>query len=125
MQMKTRHAMRWLKWGLALTVLVSTVALVAGAAELGSALLPECVADELLVKFRPGADPTAVSARHGATIIEPIVGIEVYRLSIPYGTVAEKVAEFGADPEVEYAEPNGIMRIPESPPSHAQPCGGP
>ena len=117
------NVMRPLSLSLALAVLVGAAAIVAADGP-GPALTDECVPDELLVKFRPGADPTTVSARHGATIIEPIVGIEVYLLSIPYGTVAEKVAEFGADPEVEYAEPNGIMRIPESPPSHAQPCGG-
>src|SRR5215210_5548212 len=108
---------RALGLSLALALLVGAAALAAAADEPQPAVPGACVPDELLVKFRPGTDPTAVSARHGATIVEPIVGNEVYLLSIPYGTVVEKIAELGADPEVEYAEPNGIVTIPESPPS--------
>jgi thermitase len=108
---------------LLLGVLLSAAGLVAADDQQPAPLPPECVPDELLVKFRPGADPAVVSARHGATISSVIAGIEVYVLSIPPGTVSVKVAEFQADPEVEFAEPNGIMRLPEAPPSAAEPCG--
>jgi thermitase len=73
-------------------------------------VVPECVAGELLVKFRPGADPAAVAARHGGTISSQIAAIAVYVVSVPDGTVEQKVAEFNADPEVEYAEPNHKVR---------------
>lgn len=82
---------------------------------------PQCVSDELLVKFQPGADPAAVSARHGATVKDVIGGIEVFVLGVPAGTVNQKVLEFQADPEVVYAEPNGIVGIPEDPPT-GSPC---
>lgn len=83
----------------------------------------ECVPDQLLVKFRPGVDPAEVSARHGAAFTGAIVGLDVHVLTVPAGTVAEKVAAFSADPAVIYAEPNGIARVPEAPPGAGQPCG--
>ncbi len=115
--------MRRVGFSVMLAGLVSLIALAAGADEHPTALPPECVPDELLVKFQPGADPTVVSDRYGATVTSVIQGIDVYVLSIPWGTVGQKVAEFQADPEVVYAEPNGIVRIPEDPPDSTQLCG--
>ena len=83
----------------------------------------ECVPDQVLVKFRPGTDPAAVSARHGATFTGAIVGLDVQVLTVPAGTVPEKVAALSADPDVVYAEPNGIARVPEAQSGAAQPCG--
>ncbi len=114
---------RWLGSSLAVLALTSMVALVANADQPWPPLPPECVPDELLVKFTPWADPHLVSARHGATVLSVIPHIEVHVLSIPAGTIPEKVAEFQADPEVVYAEPNGIVRIPENPPDSTQLCG--
>jgi thermitase len=121
----TVSQIRWI--GPCLSLLLAATVLVACAAvqaELSppTALPAECVPDELLVKFRPGADPATVAARHGATIKEELPGIAVFVLTIPAGTVAEKVAVFSADPQVEYAEPNGIMRVPEEPPDGSSPC---
>jgi hypothetical protein len=87
--------------------------------------VPECVPDQLLVKFRPGADPAAVAARYGATPTGSVVGLDVHVLLVPAGTVPQMVATFEADPDVEYAEPNGIARVPEAPPVSGQPCGPP
>ncbi|MBA2449132.1 MAG: hypothetical protein H0V51_14020 [Chloroflexi bacterium] len=103
---------------------MTATALIAAADEPTATPSPECVADELFVKFRPGADPAVVSARYGGTIRSAISFIDVYVVAVPYGTVAQKVAEFGADAEVEYAEPVGVARIPESPPGESPPCGG-
>lgn len=91
-------------------------------ADAGSAVF-ECVPDQVLARFRPGVDPAAVSARHGATFTGAIVGLDVHVLTVPSGTVMEKVAALSADPDVVYAEPNGIARIAEAPSAAAQPCG--
>jgi len=108
---------------LALSLVLASLVSVAGVAELiagadgpAPGTTGQCLVDQLLVKFRPGVDPNAASAWHGATIISQIRALEVYVLEVPSGTVAQKVAEFGADPEVEYAEPNGI--------AHVAPSGG-
>jgi hypothetical protein len=100
---------RQLVWALAATALMSTYALVVQAAE-ASTPPSECLRDELLVKFRPGADPEAVSARHGATITYFLSAIEVHVVAVPAGTAEQKIAAFQADPEVVYAEPNGTVR---------------
>ena len=113
--------MRRLRLIAALAVLIATTALGAEADELMPAQPADCVPDEILVKFRPGADPAVVSTRHGATIRSVIGFIDVYVLAIPFGSVPEKVAEFSADPEVEYAEPNGIARAVGGPSAGA--CG--
>jgi hypothetical protein len=137
----TRRAMR-VMLSLLLVALVSAVALVAVDGQASGedpstatpeAALPsegaeaagrwECVPDQILVKIRPGADPAVVSARHGATFTGAIVGLDVHVLTIPAGAVAEKVAAFSADPDVVYAEPNGVARVPEQPPGATQPCG--
>lgn len=85
--------------------------------------LSGCVPDELFVKFLPGADPAVVSARHGGSIKSEIGFIGVHVVSIPTGTAAEKIPAFQADAEVEYAEPVGVVTIPESPPSGPGACG--
>src|SRR3954453_10408756 len=45
-----------------------------------------CKPDSLLVKVNPGADPAAVVARHGGTIIRTISGIDVQVVAVPGGT---------------------------------------
>lgn len=121
------------QWSFSAAVFLGSIVLVAGVsaalAACGStAAAPsvgECPEEELLVKFRPGADPATVSARHGATIRSVISGIDVYVLAVPAGTTAEKIGEFMADPEVEFAEPNETMSVPERPPASPTPCGAP
>ena len=77
--------------------------------------------EELLVKFKPSADPTVVADRHGATIVSNIPQIGIYVLAVAPGTQAAAQAALSADPDVEYAEPNGVMRAPELP-ATADPC---
>jgi thermitase len=112
----------WLGLTLASAALLSTAALAEGPPDPGAGAPAPCAPDEVLVKFRPGADPAIVSARHGGTITSEIAGIQVYVVAVPPGTVMEKVAALGADPEVEYAEPNAIVRIPEAPPPDPGSC---
>ena len=73
---------------------------------------------QLLVKFRPGVDPVVVAARHGATIVGSIPSIAVYLLAVPPGTAGERLAALTADPEVEFAELNGTVTVPEQPPAN-------
>jgi hypothetical protein len=75
--------------------------------------------DHLSVKFRPGVDPVAASARHGATIIwtsglnASSRGSNInpgwHLLAIPPGTLLAQLAAFGADPQVESAGYNSIL----------------
>ena len=106
----------------ALAVLLSTVPHAARADGPGSRPTGACASDELFVKLRPGADPNVVILGRGASIRSTITFIEVYVVSIPAGSAAEKISEFQADPAVEYAEPNAIARIPESPPNGSEGC---
>jgi hypothetical protein len=80
------------------------------------------VRDELLVKFRPGADPDIVAARYGATILRVIPGIEVYLVAVPAGSANDRVAAFSGDAEVVFAEINGTMTVPELPPADSHHC---
>jgi hypothetical protein len=80
---------------------------------------------ELLVKFRPGVDPVAVAARHGAMIVGSIPSIDVYLLAVPPGTAGERLAALAADPEVEFAEFNGTVTVPEQPPADGPTCTNP
>ncbi len=114
---------RWLGLTLAFLALASAAVSPADGQEPAPAL--ECVPDQLLVKFRPGADPLGVVARHDATIESVLPAIDVYVVGIPSGTVLEKMAEFQLDPDVEFAEPNAIVRIPESPAPRSDACGTP
>jgi subtilisin family serine protease len=68
--------------------------------------------DEIVVKFKSGVSEVEIEAivmSNGASIIEHIEELNVYRLSIPGGiSVPEMVDLFGQDPRCEYAEPNYI-----------------
>lgn len=105
----------WLWLGLVLASLASLVAVLAVAGSQGPPISGDRVPDEILVKFQPGADPAKVAARHGARVKSVIPSIEVHVLAVPPGSVDAKVAEFQADPEVEFAEPNGMMQVAPGP----------
>jgi hypothetical protein len=75
------------------------------------------------VKFKPGADPATVAGRYGASIASSIPQIGVYVLAVTPGTQAATLAGLSADPDVEYAEPNSVVRVPELPPTTG-PCAG-
>jgi hypothetical protein len=72
-----------------------------------------CPPEQMLVKVRSGADPAEVVARHGGTILSTISGIEVQVVAVPAGTLSQKLDEMNADPDVQYAEANSIVRISE------------
>ena len=77
------------------------------------------VADQIIVKFKPGVDTASqeeLNEALGTEVLKssPKLGFKV--LQIPEGkTVAEMVAAYSAQPIVEYAEPNYIDRITFTP----------
>jgi hypothetical protein len=73
-----------------------------------------CPPDRLLVKTHPGADPAVVIARYGGTIIQTIPGIEVQVVTVPAGMGQQTIDALSADPEVQYAEPDRIVRVAET-----------
>ncbi|MCC6174592.1 MAG: hypothetical protein IT305_04735 [Chloroflexi bacterium] len=80
-----------------------------------------CPSAQLLVKPRPGADPNAIAARHGGTVVQVIPGIQVAVVEVPATSADATLAALQSDPDVVYAEPNGVVRIPELPPGPS-PC---
>jgi hypothetical protein len=75
-----------------------------------------CTPDTILVKMNPGADPAAVIARHGGTIVRTIGGIDVQVVSVPGGTGQQAIDALSTDPDVKYAEADQIV--------HATGAGG-
>lgn len=73
-----------------------------------------CPPDRILVKVKPGADPAAVIARYGGTIINTISGIDVQVVTIPGGAGQQAIAGLSADPDVQYAEPDGVVRATDA-----------
>ncbi len=74
---------------------------------------PEFVPGEVLVKFRPGASGRAVADAHrrnGGSVRETIPGINVQVVQVPAGSEKTKVAAYGRNPNVLYAEINGYYR---------------
>ncbi|MCC7370972.1 MAG: hypothetical protein IT306_21335 [Chloroflexi bacterium] len=70
-----------------------------------------CPPDRILVKVKPGADPAVVIGRYGGTIIQTILGIDVQVVNVPGGTGQQAIDALNADPDVQYAEPDGVVRI--------------
>jgi hypothetical protein len=78
--------------------------------------VPACKPDRILVKVKPGADPAAVIERYGGTIIQTIPGIEVQVVTVPGGTGQQAIDALNADPDVQYAEADGVVRASEAGP---------
>jgi hypothetical protein len=74
-----------------------------------------CPSEQVLVKIRDGADPAVVVARHGGTVLSTIPGIDVQVVAVAPGTLDATLADLQADPDVVYAEANGVMSVPERP----------
>ena len=72
-----------------------------------------CPVTQALVKVRDGTDPAAVVARQGGVIVETIPAIEVQVVAVPSGSLSQVLADFQADPDVMFAEANGVMSSPE------------
>lgn len=70
--------------------------------------------EELLVKFKPGVSgeqARAIITANGGVVLMPQPGIGLYKIRLrPGQSVVEGVREYGALPDVLYAEPNYIVR---------------
>jgi thermitase len=86
---------------------------------------PEFVAGEILVKFRPGAGPASRADAHraaGATLLSDIPRTSVQRVRVRPGAEAAAIARYQRNPNVLYAEPNFVRRVPTV---AAHPAAGP
>lgn len=75
---------------------------------------------EILVKFKPGIAAASVQAHQiiGAELIKRIPLIDVDHVRLPEGlTVKDAIAQYMQDPNVEYAEPNYLLRVAETIPN--------
>jgi hypothetical protein len=70
-----------------------------------------CPPDRILVKLKPGVDAAAIIGRLGGTIIQTIPSIEVHVVNVSGGTGQQVIDALNADPDVEYAEPDRVVRI--------------
>ena len=73
------------------------------------------LAGEILVKFRPGADANAKADAHRngrGTQTAEIQRTRVQRVRVAAGDETDAVARYRRSPNVEYAEPNYIRRLP-------------
>ncbi|HWR57470.1 MAG TPA: type II secretion system secretin GspD, partial [Thermodesulfovibrionales bacterium] len=72
-------------------------------------------AGELLVKLKEGVTDEAareIISKEGASIIKYMEGIKVYHIRLQKGQdVEEAIKEFSRKPDVQYAEPNFIVRM--------------
>ena len=70
---------------------------------------------ELLIKFKEGVNEDAareIIAKKGASVVRYIDGIKVFHISLPKGQAVEDgMKDFSSLTEVEYAEPNYVMRL--------------
>ncbi|RJQ43721.1 MAG: hypothetical protein C4538_11605 [Nitrospiraceae bacterium] len=75
----------------------------------------EYVPGEVLVKFRHGTDPVIMNRLHkgiGSVRKKDFSGIRMHQVKLPDTlSVQEAVEAYKSDPDVEYAEPNYIIRI--------------
>lgn len=73
---------------------------------------------EILVKYKAGVTAAAQETeneRHGAREIKTLRPIGVHRLGLPQGmAVEEAVRLYKKSPDVEYAEPNYVVRVAQS-----------
>jgi thermitase len=71
----------------------------------------EVVPGEVLVKFKPGTRGQAVADAHrqnGGSEKEPVAGLDVHVVSVPPGQERARAAAYRANPNVAYAEVNGL-----------------
>ncbi|HUG15666.1 MAG TPA: S8 family serine peptidase [Thermomicrobiales bacterium] len=76
------------------------------------------VAGEILVKLRPGTPGQTIADIHrklGGTVKDVIPGIEVQVVRVPAGQEAARAAAYERNPNVEFAEPNGIYQATGAP----------
>ena len=81
----------------------------------------DIVPGEVLVKFRPGTPGQAIADAHrqnGGRVREEIPGIDVQVVLVPPGQERARAAAYARNPNVLFAEPNGIWQavgIPDDP----------
>jgi thermitase len=71
----------------------------------------EFVADEVVVKFKAGADFDREARGVGGRVHRQEAALGIHVLKVPSGMVEKVVEALSRDPNVEYAEPNGIATI--------------
>jgi thermitase len=79
------------------------------------------VAGEIIVKFRPGVNASAKADAHrqgGGTARTEIVRTGLQLVTVPRGTETAAISRYRNNPNVSYAQPNFVRRLPE-PLSHA------
>jgi thermitase len=79
---------------------------------------PEVRPDELLVKFRPGSaapERAAVHQQVGGTVVREIPGLDVQVIRVPERQLQNRLRGYQANPNVEYAELNGMAYAVEYP----------
>src|SRR5262245_31546193 len=96
---------------------------------------PRFAPDRVLVKFKRGMAASAMGAAHrkaGGRLRKTIPGIGVQVVEVPAGDVAKKLAQYRANPNVLYAEPDYyrvmVMPVEEpgpTPAGHANECQEP
>ena len=80
--------------------------------------VPRYAPDRVLVKFKPGSAAAEHSKAHreaGGKKLREIPGIGVHVVHVPRGKVQDKIASYGANPNVEFAEPDyyRLLVIPD------------
>ena len=75
---------------------------------------PPFVSDQVLVAFKPGTPAAEVSAAHNRVngqVLRMISAIGVQVVSVPAGTVLEKIQLYRRNPNIRYAEPNYLRPL--------------
>ena len=83
----------------------------------------EFVPDEVLVVFRPEANPHAIARAAGGRVQAELEGLGVHVLKVPPNAVQSVIAVLSRNPHVEFAEPNGYLHeflVPNDPSSNTQ-----
>lgn len=78
------------------------------------------VQGEILVKFRPGANASAIANAHRqarGTLLNEVARTRVQLVGVPAGDESAAIGRYRRNPNVLYAEPNFVRRIP-APLSH-------
>ena len=113
--------LRWSAWVWGLSLLGLAGVSAAQAPNAAALKAPPFAPDRVLVKFKPGTAASAVTDAHqraGGKTLKTISAIGVQVVSVPAGTVLEKVAAYKANPNVLYAEPDlyRLLVIPSEEP---------
>jgi len=71
----------------------------------------ELVTGQVIVRYRPEADRPAVAARHGGKKKEDMLLGRTEIVEVPLGEEEAVAAELANDPDVEFAEPDWVVRV--------------